>query len=826
MSLDTRVELAPGTAVVLQGNGLTMVPDPTRTGSLDLDALSFLAATASSGTRSSGDSRMTATADVVDHARLRAGHLVVRTPLVLGLSALGFECRDHDGRLVMALDARELAAMAELRRPTSASDAWNRHLVDCGAAALSEDEFLRLVGRLVATGICAFAEGDVALSRLRSRATRAWAAHTQNIHRIDAAVQRRVAEHEANRASTDTRVNVIGVHPAGICPPLAIGMVLAYAREYDGGRLEKHYDFFPRWILRKESPLLKAVTTTPAIYLFSNYIWSSRGNFDVSAEVKRRSPGSIVIHGGPDTPKYPADTTRFFAEHPEIDIAVRGEGEATMAAVLDALSEVELDGAPPHLSVLREVAGIAFRDGDEIVRTADRDRITDVDEIPSPYLNGLLDAYGEALEGTAIIETNRGCPYGCTFCDWGSATLSRIRKFDLDRVFAELEWCAQRGVTRIWVADANFGIFERDVEIAEKVAALKEQYGCPTMFSTNYAKNTVKHLKHIVKVMADAGILTQGLLSLQTMDDDTLATINRSNIKVEKYEDLAKEFRDAGLPLFVDLMLGLPGATMASFRTDLQECIDREVSAKIFPTRMLVNSPMNNPEYRAANRIEIDVVPGSNEPQVVATSTFTRADHAAMLKLRATHLMCENHGVLRQVSRFVRQEAGIREIDFYENLGSATLADRGRWPAASFVFDQGASLMVPPVSWRLFIDDVHAYLVDEIGLPDDDALETVLSVQHALIPTPGREFPQVLDLAHDYGAWYACVVREKDAGHRADWPVRVPRLRDLPAASFTVDDPHQVCTLNIGSSVDGDAYSDWELRSPVARSMPASHMGV
>jgi hypothetical protein len=438
----------------------------------------------------------------------------------------------------------------------------------------------------------------------------------------------------------------------------------------------------------------------------------------------------------------------------------------------------------------------------------------------------MLDAYGEAVEGTAIIETNRGCPYGCTFCDWGSATLSRIRKFDIDRVFAELEWCAQHGVTRIWVADANFGIFDRDVAIAEKVAELKEQYGCPTMFSTNYAKNTVKHLKPIVKVMADAGILTQGLLSLQTMDGDTLETIHRSNIKVEKYEDLAKEFREAGLPLFVDLMLGLPGATTTSFRNDLQQCIDREVSAKIFPTRMLLNSPMNDPEYRAANRIEIAVTPGSNEPLVVSTSSFTRADHAAMLKLREVYLMCENHGVLRQVSRFVRQETGIREADFYDGFCRAALADRAHRPAAAFVFDKGSALMVPPVSWKLFVDDVRAYLTDEIGLEADSALETVLTVQHALIPAPGREFPLELHLAHDFGAWHAAIVRTKDDGNRADWPALVPRLGDLPPASFAVDDPHQVCTLNIGSTVDGDAYSDWELRSPVARSMPASHMGV
>ena len=183
--------------------------------------------------------------------------------------------------------------------------------------------------------------------------------------------------------------------------------------------------------------------------------------------------------------------------------------------------------------------------------------------------------------------------------------MSRIRKFSLDRVFAELEWCAKNGVKQIFIADANFGIFERDVEIAARVAELKSMYGFPQAFYTNYAKNTVKHLKQIVDVMVRAEIMTEGLLSLQTMDEGTLATIKRSNIKVAKYDDLAMEFRRAGLPLFVDIMLGLPGSTTASFQNDLQQCIDREVTAKIFQTELLSNSPMNAPEYRSEQRIEV-----------------------------------------------------------------------------------------------------------------------------------------------------------------------------------------------------------------------------
>src|SRR5690606_16688595 len=162
-----------------------------------------------------------------------------------------------------------------------------------------------------------------------------------------------------------------------------------------------------------------------------------------------------------------------FADNPHVDITVRGEGEATFADLLMALRGSVGDG-PPDLSVLGDVPGLCFRLGDRVVRTADRDRIADLDTIPSPVLTGLFDGFIPAeSNGAVVLETIRGCPYGCTFCDWGSATLSRIRKFDLDRVFAELEWCAEHHMLTVGIADANFGIFERDVQIAEKIAELK-----------------------------------------------------------------------------------------------------------------------------------------------------------------------------------------------------------------------------------------------------------------------------------------------------------------------------------------------------------------
>ena len=278
----------------------------------------------------------------------------------------------------------------------------------------------------------------------------------------------------------------------------------------------------------------------------------------------------MTVHGGPDTPKYLGDVERWFQQHPHVDVAVHGEGEATFTEMLAVLAD-QAPGGPIDLAGLGDVAGLSFRHGDRVVQTAPRDRIADINTIPSPTLTGLFDGFIPAGgdQGGVLLETNRGCPYGCTFCDWGSATLSRIRQFDLERVFAELEWSASNQFG-VGLADANFGIFERDVEIAQRIADLKAQHGFPKVVGNNYAKNTVKHLSKIIEIFTQAGIVAEGKMSMQTFDTDTLLTIRRKNIKVEKYHDLAVEFRRNHLPLAIELMIGLPGSTPATFRADLQ----------------------------------------------------------------------------------------------------------------------------------------------------------------------------------------------------------------------------------------------------------------
>jgi len=131
--------------------------------------------------------------------------------------------------------------------------------------------------------------------------------------------------------------------------------------------------------------------------------------------------------------------------------------------------------------------------------------------------------------------------------------------------------------------------------------------------------------------------------------------------------------------------------------------------------------------------------------------------------------------------------------------------------------------MVPPVSWKFFLDEIRRWLVTVEKIPDDSALDTVLAVQHALLPARDRHFPLELSLAHDYVAWRRAMLEARDDAHD-DWPARVAPLRSLGPGTMTVDDPHQICTTALDGALTAIVHeSSWDFDSPVSRPRQRGH---
>ena len=124
------------------------------------------------------------------------------------------------------------------------------------------------------------------------------------------------------------------------------------------------------------------------------------------------------------------------------------------------------------------------------------------------------------------LETNRGCPFACTFCDWGSLTYAKVKKFPEEKVYQEIEWLGANKIEYIFMADANFGIFpDRDMAITDYILDVQKRTGFPATVNANWHKNAKQNVIEIVKKFISNGFNRGMTLSVQSMDDDVLKII-------------------------------------------------------------------------------------------------------------------------------------------------------------------------------------------------------------------------------------------------------------------------------------------------------------
>ena len=203
-------------------------------------------------------------------------------------------------------------------------------------------------------------------------------------------------------------------------------------------------------------------------------------------------------------------------------------------------------------------------------------RRKDVDEIPSPWLTGILDEFFDG-KLAPLLETNRGCPFACTFCVQGMRWYTKVHNFSIDRVREEIDYIARRiqrqcptmGLLRI--ADSNYGMFERDIEISAYIGEMQREYGWPTYIDATTGKNRPERVIQSVEKVNGAMVIYQ---AVQSLDEDMLRNIKRQNIKLDAYEELMIHVRGRGLRSISDLILGLPGERCESHLVGMHQLID------------------------------------------------------------------------------------------------------------------------------------------------------------------------------------------------------------------------------------------------------------
>ena len=449
--------------------------------------------------------------------------------------------------------------------------------------------------------------------------------------------------------------------------PCRIASMMAYVRTNES--IKNNFKFEKSFVFRTEvEEYIKECHDTD-ILLCSCYVWNWEITKYLASEVKKNNPDCTIIFGGAQIPDLAQD---FFKQHPYVDIIAHGEGEYILENILTAyLKDKDYS----------QVKGIETKE----FRNQLQERINELDNLPSPYLTNTVWDLVEKVDGIRWIvgwETNRGCPYACTFCDWGSATFTKVRKWEESRLFKEIEWFAENKIPYIDCCDANFGIFqERDFRIAEKLkeVALKTNY--PERVRPAWAKNSSEKIIPIAKQLQDGGILGAVTLAVQSLDPDTLKIIKRANIKFDTFSELASIFRKNGIPTYTELIMGMPGETLQSFKDGLDSIAMTKVDTVfIYNCTVLPNAPMNVPEYREKYKIKIARSPimlvhssihnrGTHqeyEEIVTETSTCSYEDLKETYLYSWCFLTLQSLGILKHMATYYNITHNIRYTKFYE----------------------------------------------------------------------------------------------------------------------------------------------------------------
>jgi hypothetical protein len=452
--------------------------------------------------------------------------------------------------------------------------------------------------------------------------------------------------------------------------PYSAGVILSYALA--SKKVKESWELDHLVWRREPIEELALKLSTSHVVAFSTYVWNHRYNYKLAKLVKNFNPECTIVFGGPE----PAiEDLKLFEKEPFMDLVIKMEGEITFRRILE-----------DHGSDYTHIEGLLINSPTGLINTGDPKRINDLDEVPSPYLAGIFDrvmAENPGVIWNATLETNRGCPYQCTFCDWGSLTYNKVKKFELERVYDELDWIGEH-CGFVTITDANFGMFvERDNMIVDKLIEVQKRWGKLESFSMTWAKNQKNEVVDIVKkLITESPNFGQGLtVSVQSMDNDVLENIKRRNLDQHKIDEIFALCDKNNIPVYTELILGLPGETVESWKEAFWKIFraGNHGGINILQCQLLENAEMNLLQkklYKLESVPVYDYMSGSygdidlNESidVVVSTKTIPRETMLDTLVWSSFIQTFHINGLSTYIARYLAKNQDIDYSEFYEDL--------------------------------------------------------------------------------------------------------------------------------------------------------------
>ena len=338
----------------------------------------------------------------------------------------------------------------------------------------------------------------------------------------------------------DTRYDTVGAHSNYI--PIGIGYIGAYLKEKLKNikidielelstKPEEVFDLIDNW--------------KPDVIGLSNYIWNSNLSNSICEYAKQKNHNILTVLGGPEFPggtgarkiedneldKTYTKTLSFMIERPSVDYFTYSDGEVAFLEIVKNYlqSDCDVKKLKENFKSIKGSVNVnkdknKLEIGEYIPRIGMEGSVKAYgrDIIPSPYISGLLDKF---LDGTYVpaFETARGCPFQCTFCDQG---LDKIKlTFSTKRLTDEMFYVGEKmqkfekGTKTISIFDSNFGLFQKDVDLADNILKVMEKYDWPKYIEAIAPKSNRENILIIndkLKNRVSVG------LSMQSLNIETL----------------------------------------------------------------------------------------------------------------------------------------------------------------------------------------------------------------------------------------------------------------------------------------------------------------
>jgi putative methyltransferase len=276
-------------------------------------------------------------------------------------------------------------------------------------------------------------------------------------------------------------------------------------------------------------------------------------------------------------------------------------------------------------------------------------------------------------------EIDRGCPYDCTFCDWGSNTGSKVRAFPLERLQAEADWIARNRIHVAFLTVANFGLMAQDEAVLEAIIVGKRQHGFPRVFIWNNAKNNVERVVRMNERAFAAGLVDYHILSVQSLDDEVLAAMRRADIGKQRLMEVLAHVKGTGIPCVAQFIFGGPADTPEKFLRSLTGLMELGVHDEYvaYPFDVLPNAPANDPDFRArwqvrtvtrkgaVNKRDPNMETSDYSTIIIGTSSYDERDFVTMYVHGRLIIALHNSGLTLLASRYFRRTRGVAFHDFY-----------------------------------------------------------------------------------------------------------------------------------------------------------------